>query len=234
MGWPIYVFIKGYTVSTDFASTWTQYTISPVSNLNAVSLSVDITGTLTVYACGDSGIWKFVPGSGSPTLIYNISSTSNPSSSFISIGVSDNGKTIAACKNRNSEYLYVSTDGGSNFSQKGGQKSWADVVVSSSGQYMSAIVNGEYVYKSVDYGQNFSTALTATPGWYAIAMSANANYVYAIAPWSNLYMYNAMMTTVSTSQISNPGAGSFYFDQSTNRLYVYNASTSAWKYVALS
>jgi hypothetical protein len=222
-------------VSDDFAETWTKYTISPVSSLNAVSISIDVNGVLIVYACGDSGIWKLTPSvSNTPTQIYDISNSYNPAYPFISISSSNNGKYILACKNRNGDHLYVSNNGGISFSQNGSVSNWAGVAMSANGQYMTACVNNGYIYISKDFGQNFSTGLSSNGGWYSIAMSANANYIYCIAPWSNVYMYNAMMTTITTSQISHPGKGSMYFDESANKLYVYNSSTSAWKSVSLS
>ena len=39
---------------------------------------------------------------------------------------------------------------------------------------------------------------------------------------------NAPITKIATTVIANPGAGSMYFDETTNKLYVYNSTNSVW------
>ena len=65
-------------------------------------------------------------------------------------------------------------------------------------------------------------------------MSENASIIYAYTPNEQLYSYNANITSILISQPTNPGKGSVYFDESNNKLYVWNSTSSAWKSITLT
>ena len=49
-------------------------------------------------------------------------------------------------------YIYVSSDYGATWVQKGTSTSWWGISISSTGQYQTAVVYGGYIYVSSDYG----------------------------------------------------------------------------------
>jgi len=71
-------------------------------------------------------------------------------------------------------------------------------------------------------------------GYFGLAMSSNASFAYLYVANTKLLAYNANTIALPVAQINTPSQGSVYFDQSANKLYVYNGLTSAWKSVTLA
>ena len=156
----------------------------------------------TVYACGNSGIWKMIPGS-SPQQIY-INTVSN--TTFLFIDASSDGTYIVSCKGASvssfmSDFLYLSSDNGTSFSTKGSQQNYAGVSISSSGKYVTTCNGGSTIYSSSDYGNTYSTK--STGGLYSIVMSSDAQYTYYVTTYNPVYR---SINTFSTPTFINNGS----------------------------
>ena len=117
--------------------------------------------------------------------------------------------------------------------------------VSACGRYMVASDGGRYssynnfrkgyLYASDDYGETWNQ-VTGTAGYYTgLTMSHSGNMVYTQSSTlygdnGHLYVSNANYSScIQTSAPfgSVPG-GTIYYDQSSNKLQIYNGKTSAW------
>jgi len=92
-----------------------------------------------------------------------------------------------------------------------------------------------YVYASSDFGQTWEQ-VSGTAGYYTgVAMNHSGSMIYAQSATlygdnGNLYVNNANYTPcIQTSQpYGSVPAGTIYYDQSNNKLQIYNGKTSAW------
>ena len=103
-----------------------------------------------------------------------------------------------------------------------------------SGMYMVAVCNTGHMFYSINYGSNWTQSPLPSSYYYGVAVSDNGNYIYAYIPGNKVYAYNSSIMSISTAQPGASGKGDIYFDESTNKLYIYNSTTSAWKSVTLT
>jgi hypothetical protein len=226
----------GIYYSSNFGQTFTNWTDSNTNTWNNVAISADGSTAVAVRATTPVTIWKTTNYGTSWSQIY-----SNPSSiSFGAIACSFDAQYIlVALSQGTSGQMYLSSDYGSTFSaftSGNGLSSsyYFRVAMSANGLYMVAACNGGNVYYSIDSGATWSQSPLASSNYYGVAMSANANLVYAYIPGTKVFCFNANVTTLSTTQMNKPGQGGMYFDEASNKLYVYNSVSSAWKSVTLA
>jgi len=171
------------------------------------------------------------------------------------ISCSANGKYVLICPYQVagdvSNNLYVSSDYGVTFTAKGNVNSYYQGAISACGRYMFAGDGGRYsgpmtfrkgfLYASDDYGQTWNQ-VTGTNGYYTgVAMNHSGSMVYTQSSTQygdngKLYVSNANYSScIQTSQpYGSVVAGSMYYDQSNNKLQIYNGRTSAWYSVGFS
>jgi hypothetical protein len=165
------------------------------------------------------------------------------------ISCSANGKYVLICPYQVagdvSNNVFVSSDYGVTFTAKGDIHSFYQGSVSACGRYMIATDGGRYsgpmtyrkgyVYASDDYGQTW-IQVTGTAGYYTgVTMNHSGSMIYAQSATlygdnGHLYVNNTNYTPcIQTSQPygSVPG-GTIYYDQSNNKLQIYNGKSSAW------
>lgn len=81
-------------------------------------------------------------------------------------------------------YLFTSTDGGSNWTQRtvAGSRSWSGGAISDSGMTIVAYVRGSYIFRSMDGGASWSVCTAAgLKNWAAIRISSDGTTILAAA-----------------------------------------------------
>lgn len=226
----------GIYYSTNFGVTFTNWTDSGTNSWTSVAISSDGSSAVAVRGTSPATVWKTTNYGVSWSKIYN-----NPSSvAFGSIACSSDIKYILlALTQGTSGNMYLSSNYGASFnlldvSNGVGSGNYFKVAISSSGMYMVAASNSGYVNVSKNYGINWVQTPLASTNYYGVSMSENANLVYVYAPNTKVYCFNANILSITTTQPNNPGQGSVYFDETTNKLYIYNSTTSIWKSVTMS
>jgi hypothetical protein len=227
---------SGISYSSNFGQNFTNWTTSGVNTWNSVAISADGSTAIAVRATTPVTIWKTTNFGANWSQIY-----SNPSSvPFGNISCSSDAKYILlALTQGSSGKMYLSSDYGVSFSPLGSSNGLSDanyfkVAMSASGRYMAVACNSGFVFYSQNYGSTWVQSPLSSSGYYGICMSDNADFIYVYIPGSKTLSFNANITSISTLQPNNPGKGSMYFDESTNKFWVYNSTTSAWKSVTLA
>ena len=67
-------------------------------------------------------------------------------------------------------YIYVSSDYGETWTQKGIAAGWSGVAMNGTGQYQTATVSGGYIYVSSDYGNTW-TQKGISANWNGVAIN---------------------------------------------------------------
>lgn len=225
---------SGIYYSSNYGQSYTNWTDVGTNSWTSVTMSLDGSTAIAVRSTTIPTIWKTVNYGKSWVQIYN-----NPSEvNFGTISCSSDAKYILVALPQNETgSIYFSNDYGASFSALGGGLSPAKyfkAVMSSSGMYMLTICNSGYVYSSSNYGETWTRTNLSSTNYYGLAMSNNGSFAYVYAPGTRLFTFNTNVVSLPTAQITTPGQGSVYFDQSTNKLYVYNTSSSSWKSVTLA
>jgi len=227
---------NGIHYSSNYGQTFTNWTDSGTNSWTSVAISTDGSVAVAVRATSTPTIWKTTNYGQSWTQIY-----SNPDSiSFGDIACSGDAKYIlVALAQSQTGLMYISSNSGSTFTAVGAgygltSNSYFRVAISSSGLYMLTSCNGSFVYASSNYGQTWTQTNLPSNGYFGLAMSSNASFAYLYLANTRLLAYNANTIALPVAQINTPSQGSVYFDQSANKLFVYNGLSSAWKSVTLS
>jgi hypothetical protein len=136
-----------------------------------------------------------------------------------------------------SNFIYISSDYGQTWTPTAFSTAWGSVVISSSGQYLVASVNGaSQLYISSDYGKTW-TPNGASRNWRAIAISSCGQYISAAVNGGYIYVCKNSLVSNAVIQIggytSGSGVtgvtGSLYYDTTFSALRITNGST--WSYV---
>lgn len=162
------------------------------------------------YATDSSGLKKRIPYypdyaqnfTKSARAIFNAVLTSK---TWTGIAMSDDGKyRTASC---NSDYLYVSSDYGANWTTKSVSGNWERVEMSGTGQYQAAILytgaNEGYVYVSSDYGQNW-TQRGRLKFFEGLSVSKRGQFMAAAAYNDSIFVSSDYgVTWISKGQVRN-------------------------------
>jgi hypothetical protein len=224
---------NGVYSSTNFGSTFTSINSGSWKSVTASS------DGQTIFAVKNSSpptILKTTNNGSTWSTIY-----SNPDSvAFDTMSCSADGKYVLVGLGQNvSGFMYLSNDYGSTFSPLNAtnelsQGNYFKVDMDASGMYMVSVCNSGFMFYSTNFGKNWSQSPLSSNGYWGVAISDNGNNIYVYIPGTKLYSYDANIITIPTSQPGVPGKGGIYYDESTNKLYVYNSSTSSWKSVTLA
>jgi len=213
---------QGLQVSSNYGATWV---VRETTTYTWTDICMSVDGSV-LYACSDAGvIKKSVDYGNSWTTVY----TNGSSSMLKRITCSGDGSKVLACFQSNNQLL-LSSDSGQNFSSVGTSYSYFKVAMSSNGVYMLASVNGSSLCYSIDSG---ATWLQINNNRFcAIAINYTGNIIYNVNPYSNVIVSESSATVLSTNQPLISSNGSTYFDNTTNKLYIYNGT--AWKSITLA
>lgn len=227
---------SGIYYSSNYGQTFTNWTDAGTNSWTSVAISGDGSTAVAVRATTTPTIWKTTNYGASWSQIFSNSSAV----SFGDIACSSDGKYILVALAQNqSGYMYLSSNYGTSFSDLSGgnglsSSNYYKIAISSSGMNMLAAGNSGFVYATSNYGQTWTQTNLSSNGYWGVALSSNASLAYAYIPGTRMYTFNSNVVSLPTAQITTPGQGSVYFDQSTNKLYVYNTSSSSWKSVTLA
>ena len=153
--------------------------------------------------------------------------TYGPNTGVIYNTLLNEGKYQTAVTN---EYIYKSSDYGSNWSQVTTiPKNWTSVSVSSSGQYQTAVVNGEYIYISSDYGATWTPITTYSKNWTAVSVSSSGEYQTAVTNGEYIYIssdYGANWTQITSysknwSSVTMSDDGIIQYASANTNDYIY-------------
>ena len=227
---------NGIYYSSNYGQSFTNWTDSNTNTWNSVAISSDGKTSVAIRATSPTTVWKTENYGQTWTQIY-----SNPSSiSFGTISCSDDIKYILlSLAQSQSGNMYLSNNYGSSFAALASgtglsSSTYFRTSISSSGMYMLAACNTGNVFSSINYGQTWTQTNLPSSFYYGVSISTNGSLAYAYIPGTRFYAFNSNVISLPTSQISTPGRGSIYFDQSSNKLFVYNTSSSSWKSVTLA
>lgn len=213
---------QGLQVSSNYGATWVVRETT-TSTWTDICMSVD--GSV-IYGSSDAGvIKKSIDYGNSWTTVY----TDGSSNMIKRITCSGDGSKVLACFQSNNQLL-LSPDSGQNFSFVGTNYSYFKVAMSSNGVYMLASVNGSSLCYSIDSGATWLQ--NNNNRFCAIAINYTGNIIYNVNPYSTVIVSESSATVLSTNQPVISSNGSTYFDNTTNKLYIYNGT--AWKSVTLS
>jgi hypothetical protein len=102
---------------------------------------------------------------------------------WISIDLSGDGQHIAAVRSHLTPYVYVSHDGGVNWTNhdatSGVELSWTSVAINGDGSVVIAVSTNGYIYYSTSGGSNFNQVAMQAYDWSSVAISDNGQYAYA-------------------------------------------------------
>jgi len=130
---------------------------------------------------------------------YSWVQTSSPQKQWSNVSLSETGQYQTAVAR--DDYIYISSDFGSNWAQKQNdtsnnslQKYWVNVAMTASGQYQSAVNNGNgYIYVSTDFGNTWTPSNSPQKSWRSASLSASGEYHTAVA--NNEYIYTSISST---------------------------------------
>jgi hypothetical protein len=224
--------------SSDFGVSFSSWTDSNNSiSWASVAISGDGTTAFAVRNSSPATVWTTANSGTSWTEIY-----SNPNNvSFGNISCSQDAKYIllGLAQNQSGD-MYLSSNYGVSFAAVSGLSSgnYFKTAISANGMYMTAVSNigaNGALFFSKTYGATWvQHSSMPSVSYYGICMSQNATIAYAYAPNAKVFCFNSNIVSISTAEPNKPGQGGMYFDEATNKLYVYNSVTSAWKSVTLT
>jgi hypothetical protein len=219
---------NGIFSSTNFGSSF--------SSINSGSWkSVTLTSDgQTIFAVKDTSpvtIWKTSNNGTNWSNIYT-----NPDSvSFDNIYSSSNGKYLLLALGQGvSGFMYLSSDYGATFIKLDAtyglsQGNYFKAAISASGMYMTAVCAVGFMYYSTNFGTNWSQSPLPSKNYYGVSISDDGSNIYVYPPGEKIYYYDANIVSIPTSIPGIAGKGGIYYDESTNKLYVYNSTTQVWR-----
>lgn len=159
---------SGLGASYSFSSlSYTPYTIVFSADGNAGLLTNDGGGI------NSSDVWRWDG--------KNIVTTGAPNQYWYDAAMSANGKYAILAEISGGSQCYISSDYGNNWSAAGAFGVFFAVAVSATGKYMMSVSQFSAVYTSSNYGVSWTTSLSNSISWFGCCMSANGQYMIAIA-----------------------------------------------------
>ena len=201
-------------ISSNYGNTWSK-SYSGFSTYYWQGIAISATGQYQV-ATADGGLVLIVSSN------FGVSWTnSGIQANWTSAAISSSGQYQVCCSRSDaggtpgqfSSYIYISSNYGVSWSiisgSTSGKPNWYGIAISSSGQYISACVNGGAIYTSSNYGQTI-TAVTSTSSnaWYSIAMSSSGQYQTACVNGGAIYTSSDYGNT--WSQISSTSGNNWW------------------------
>jgi len=212
-------------MSSDYGVNWIRNT----SFTNGVGSALSHDGKIG-YVTTVTNIWKTTDSGANWTSLDFVGD------SFGYVSCSGSGKYVLISPSENtSGDMYISSNYGQTFTTAtGSSRNYFRSTMSSSGRYMTVACKTGFIYSTSNYGITWSQSSSISQAYYGVAMSHNASIIYAQSNATPLYVCNSNISTLTNSAPVSAGTGSTYFDESNNKLYIYNSTSNAWKSVTLS
>ncbi|CAK0771439.1 hypothetical protein CCP3SC5AM1_720018 [Gammaproteobacteria bacterium] len=153
-------------ISLDSGASWQQKAI--VRQISGVSISSD-GSKLFAIAIGFPVAYSFDAGENWD--VFNMDANH-----LWDVASSSSGELIFA--GGQNDFIYVSTDYGNTFEQKGIINNWGPVASSSSGQVLVAISAGDYIYVSTDFGVSWVPRENQRE-WVGVSISSGGSIITA-------------------------------------------------------
>jgi hypothetical protein len=217
-------------ISSDYGATWTakennrSWSEVAMSSTGQYQAALD-SWDYKIYISTDYGNTWTVKEIGSRVTAFAMSST---------------GQYLTALEGGFTGRIYISSDFGANWTAVGGtENEWRKVVMSSTGQYQTALAQNERIHISSDYGATW-IAKERDGSWADVAMSSTGQYQTAV-PWGGLIFissdYGANWTfkksngylrgiAMSSTGKYQTAIASIYFDW--GRIYVSSDYGTTW------
>lgn len=169
----------GVLLSLDSGATWNApfapslYGTSGLYRLGAVSRSgnhILIADGTTIHRSTDRG--------------QSWTAAAAPAQTWRSMAVSDDGQRIAAVADGSN--VWVSNDGGANWTARGPVLSWRQVAMSPDGSKLVAVADGAALRLSADGGATWGSNGSAR-AWTSVAMSDDGRYILGGTAGDSLY-----------------------------------------------
>lgn len=121
------------------------------------------------------------------------------------LAISDSGQYISGVVM--SGYIFVSTDYGVTFTQRGSVKNWWNISMSGDGQYQTAVPRGTgtttatqgYIWRSINYGTTWTQVGLLNKSWLNVSMSKSGQYQTAVSMSSANPSIGAAIVSVSSN-----------------------------------
>ncbi len=164
--------------------------------------------------------------------------TYNPSFFLAGIAMSSDGVHQTAVAYGG--YIYVSTDYGNTWTQKGSSQKWLGIAMSDTGLYQTAVTRDGPIYVSIDSGNTWNPK-DETRYWSGVAMSDTGQYQTAVVYGGNIYVstdygntWNPKDEARYWSGVAMSSTGQYrtavinYGDDGGGDIYVSNDSGVSW------
>ena len=188
--------------------------------------STPLTSSTTVPNSGPGGIGNSEGFAQLNSQLSTAMSNTNPGN----IAMSADGKYVSYIKNSglSPSRIYVSTDFGSTFTEKGEENGqyYKYVAVSSTGLYQAAVVNSGGVFFSSDSGSTWANVGLSGVTWAGIKISTDGKIVFAYSS-SAYYITKDMIPTdtgidwVGPNNFSNTATNIYMSDSGDRILHLY-------------
>lgn len=196
--------------SSDSGATWEK-----TAAFGAVALGSSADGT-SLIASTAGGI-QVSRDSGATWKEAGILEFNNfPSQAWTSVAISADGLTLLVGEGRGNTtddyqggFLYVSQDGGKQWTRRGPQKDWRSVALSADGSSLIAAAYGDYVYTSGPTGESW-TQTASKQYWLAVAMAGDGKSTVAAGEgvnggaWTGGPMFHSSDAGASWRELASP------------------------------
>jgi peptidoglycan hydrolase-like protein with peptidoglycan-binding domain len=200
--------------STNGGSSWNDASVSGYAGYVWQDVAIDGNGQKSYAVTQGDGVYysaHVAGGSGYnmvPGLSFNLQATA--------VAVDQDASTVYVAQNFGN--IYVSIDGGVNWSANGSSYDWRDVATSDNGQVALAVPNNHYPHFSTNSGDTWQV-IGSVPlgGWGAAAISGDGTKMAAFRNASQAYISsNSGVTWVAVSLPStiNPSSAAMSGDGS--------------------
>jgi Chaperone of endosialidase len=182
--------------SNNYGVTWTQ--ITSISGKWIKCVSISATGQYqSACAFVNASTGDYIYTSNNYGVTWRQDTSVGSAVGWQSIAMSANGQYQTACVygTGSGGYIYTSSNYGITWRQDtsvGSAKTWSAISMTANGQFQTAGVynstSGGYLYVSTNYGITWKQATSdANRQWCSISISANGQYIIAVASYSYLY-----------------------------------------------
>jgi uncharacterized repeat protein (TIGR02543 family) len=200
---PAQTFLMGSANVTLYA-LWALDSASSWTDLHSASLVYAAYDAVATSADGVYVVAVINGGAGTASGIYTSSNsgtswtrTHTTSRAFRCVAMSSTGQYVVA--GVSTGFLYVSTDYGVTWTQRGTSQPWRGVTMSADGTKMYALANAGTagVYTSINFGTTWTTANATSRAYYAAHVSSDGTTLAAIVNNGGVYTSTNSGTTMT-------------------------------------
>ena len=202
---PLATAILAFWCSTDtraLGQTWTPSATAPITNWSSVASSAD--GMRLVAAAGELVAYPGGPGNPAAPIYVSTNAgaqwnmTTAPFLTWQAVASSADGTNLAAVAY--SGEIYLSQDGGSNWSSNGpvAGANWGTVASSADGKTLAVAAVGGGIYFSLNQGTSWSPSDAPSTNWLSISSSADGSRLVAAQPGDYLHANGAIYLSTNS------------------------------------